>query len=210
MHRKKLLQALDEYEQTWASGMALHSSFDRQEEESALQKTREFVREFDRCFDRTFTQGHITGAAIVMNPTLDQTLLTLHAKLGLWLQLGGHSDGDPLTPSVAMREAVEESGLEELSFLSYEKVFGPGITSPLILDLDVHTIPARKTEPEHLHYDVRYLIIARAPEKIALSSESTALAWHPTGKVVELGCGRSLLRPLDKVRYVRRKLGFGP
>ena len=209
MHRRKLLQALDEYEQTWVSGMGAHISFDRREEEAALVKTREFVREFDQCFERTFTEGHITGSAIVMTPSLDRTLLTLHAKLGVWLQLGGHSDGDPIASRVAMREAEEESGLKALSFFPYEKVFGPGVTNPLIFDLDVHAIPARKTEAEHLHYDVRYLIIAKSPEKIALSSESKALAWHPVGKVASLGCGRSLIRPLDKVSFLRRRLGFG-
>ena len=66
----------------------------------------------------------------------------------------------------ALREAREESGLDELHLLS-----------PLPIDLDIHIIPARKQEPQHAHYDVRYAFLALHPEKAQISEESTGLRW---------------------------------
>ena len=73
----------------------------------------------------------------------DRVLLAHHRKLGRWLQPGGHSDGDPDTLAVALREAREESGLDVQAL------------DDAIFDLDLHRIPARDREPAHLHFDVR-------------------------------------------------------
>jgi len=41
----------------------------------------------------------------------ERVLLTHHKKLGKWLQLGGHSDGNSNMLDVALKEAKEESML---------------------------------------------------------------------------------------------------
>ena len=66
----------------------------------------------------------------------------------------------------ALREAREESGLDELRALS---------ASPI--DLDIHIIPARGQESEHAHYDVRYAFVASNPMNARRSEESTGLQW---------------------------------
>ena len=126
-----------------------------------------FVCTTPDCFCRSQQRGHITGSAWLLNPAGDKALLTLHHNLKRWMQLGGHSDGDADTLRVALREAAEESGIEGIQALS-----------PEIFDVDIHRIPARpdKDEPEHFHYDVRFLL--RAPhEHYSISAESDDLAW---------------------------------
>ena len=112
-------------------------------------------------------------------------LLTHHAKLGRWLQPGGHSDGDPDTLAVALREAREESGLDV------------GALDDAIFDLDVHRIPALGREPAHLHFDVRFLVQA-AHDRFRVSDESHALAWVPAVGLGALTDEESVLRMARK------------
>lgn len=124
-------------------------------------------------FAREHTSGHFTGSAWLVSVDGARVLLTHHRKLGRWLQLGGHADGDGDLARVTLREAEEESGLRDL------------VVEPAVFDLDAHRIPARGSEPEHWHYDVRYVVRATGSEEYAISAESLALAWKP---VHEIAC----------------------
>ncbi len=117
-------------------------------------------------FERHHPPGHFTGSAWLVSGDGQRVLLTHHRKLGRWLQLGGHADGDGDLARVALREAEEESGLVGLT------------VEPEIFDLDRHQIPARGDEPAHWHYDVRYVVRAGANETFVVSEESLALAWR--------------------------------
>jgi 8-oxo-dGTP pyrophosphatase MutT (NUDIX family) len=127
----------------------------------------EFVRSHDDCFERTQLAGHITASAWIVDEAFERALLTHHRKLDRWLQLGGHADGDADVRRVALREATEESGLVPIQFAS-RKIF----------DVDVHVIPARNNEPEHKHYDIRFLFIADPDAPLVVSEESHELAWR--------------------------------
>jgi len=126
------------------------------------------VRENPACFSRmTYEPGHVTASAFVVCARARRVLLHHHRRLDAWLQLGGHDDGERNAPATALREAREESGLLDLSFLS-----------PHILDVDVHAIPAGRGEPRHLHHDVRYAVATEQPDAIRPDpSESLDLAW---------------------------------
>lgn len=141
---------------------------------AAAEQIMRFVCSTPDCFERSHAAGHITGSAWLLNPAGDKALLTLHRKLGRWLQPGGHADGDSDTRRVALREAEEESGIAGIRLLS-----------PGIFDVDVHEIPPSGDAPAHLHYDIRYLL--QAPhEQWVLSSESTALAWYTPAQICAL------------------------
>lgn len=118
------------------------------------------------CFERTSFPGHFTGSALVVSADGTRALLHHHRKLDRWLQFGGHCDGDENILRVAQREALEESGIAGLI-----------LASPRPFDLDVHTIPSRPTEPEHEHYDVRYVLIAPEDAVFITSEESHELRW---------------------------------
>lgn len=117
-------------------------------------------------FKRERLEGHFTASAWVVAADGKRTLLTHHRKLGLWLQPGGHADGDTELARAALKEAEEETGLPGLRIESE------------IFDLDRHWIPEHKGVPAHWHYDVRYVVRAGADEAFVVSEESHALAWR--------------------------------
>ena len=130
-----------------------------------------------RIFDRNFfAPGHFTGSALLVDPTGLATVLTLHRKLNLWLQLGGHADGHQDLAQVALQEAREESGLSGVSL----GLLGDG--QPLPLDIDVHQIPAYADEPAHWHFDLRFLVWAKERRPVSPTAESKELAWFDLDK----------------------------
>jgi 8-oxo-dGTP pyrophosphatase MutT (NUDIX family) len=160
-------------------------------EESMRLRIIRFIEQFEDCFERTQLSGHITASALIVNKQRTHTLLTHHHKLEKWLQLGGHSDGDPDPLNVAMREAEEESGLKNVVPVSNS-----------IFDVDVHTIPARKNEPEHFHYDIRFLFEADDTQSLVISEESKDLAWIPLKEIERYTTEESMLRMVRKVTAV--------
>ena len=135
-------------------------------ESRAVDDTLRFIGEHGDCLLRSCLEGHLTGSAWVVSPDRRRTLLTEHRKLGKWLQLGGHADGEPDLLAVALREAREESGL-----------CGLVPVGTALFDVDRHWIPARGAEPAHWHHDLRFMIEADPAEPLKVSGESRALAW---------------------------------
>lgn len=158
-------------------------------ESVTVKRFLDFVEEESACFERSTRAGHVTGSAWIVSPDGKFVLLTHHRKLDLWLQLGGHADGDPDVLAVAYKEAREESGIEEFEQLSTG-----------IFDLDIHPIPARKGEPEHLHFDVRYLLRPTRSTKYTVSPESHDLRWVGLDEVPSLTTDKSVLRMVAKHR----------
>ena len=175
MYRQGLLAALD--------GYALRYP----DERAQVERFSDFINNNVNCFERSSVVGHVTGSAWVIDGLHQRCLLTNHKKLNRWLQPGGHCDGDGDIASVALREAYEESGLPGLK-----------LVSPEIFDIDIHLIPARKAEPEHLHYDVRFLFECGCDEHYVVSDESHDLAWVPLVKVSNYSSEDSVLRMVQK------------
>jgi len=135
-------------------------------ERAMVAEVAAFLDEHDDAFERSQLLGHITASAWIVDRERAHALLTHHRKLGRWLQLGGHVDGQPDVRAAALREAQEESGLVEIVALG-----------TAIYDVDVHVIPVRGAEPEHKHYDIRFAFEADRAAPLVVSGESHALAW---------------------------------
>lgn len=146
----------------------------------------------ERCFHRDFLPGHITGSAFIIDEEAEHVLLTHHAKLNKWLQPGGHADGDENILRVALREAEEETGLKSFRVVDEENLF----------DIDIHTIPARKDFPEHLHFDVRVLLVADRSQPLEITEESHDLRWIPFTELPSFAGNDSLTRMLEKVKAI--------
>lgn len=175
MHRNDFIQQLEAYRGRWAA------------EKGVCDQFIEFISGNADCFERNSKEGHVTASAWVVNGAGTHVLLTHHRKLNRWLQLGGHVDGESDVLEGALREVEEESGLTEVA------VLGEGI-----FDLDIHPIPARRDEPEHLHYDVRFLCQATGSEEFIVSDESHALDWVKIEEVGNLANEESMLRMARK------------
>lgn len=136
------------------------------EEAATVALFRELLADAEDPFRRERLAGHFTASCWLVDRSGTRVLLTHHRKLGLWLQLGGHADGERDLAVAAMQEAAEESGLSGLCL------------EPGIFDLDRHWIPEHKGVPAHWHYDVRYVVRAGSDEAYVVSEESHDLAWR--------------------------------
>jgi len=161
-------------------------SLDAHEASMAADVIR-FVEAHADCAERSLQIGHLTGSAWIVDHEQKRTLLTHHRKLNKWLQLGGHADGELDLLSVALREAREESGLSRLRVVDHA-----------VFDVDRHLIPARKTEPDHWHYDIRFMIEADPAEPFVVSDESHDLAWIEIASMAEYNAEQSMLRMARK------------
>lgn len=186
MHRRHLMNLLTRYLATWPDEHELVGRFEA------------FAGAHDDCLLRTCVPGHITASAWILSPDGDAALLTHHKKLGKWLQLGGHVDGEVQVENACLREAQEESGMQMFAFV-------PWAGAELVpLDLDVHAIPARHQDPRHDHWDVRFLLRAEPGQDLVISEESNRLAWAPLERLADFTGEESVLRLHQKAQLVRQ------
>ena len=165
------------------------------ETEGFLVQTIDFVEQHPQFWQRTTLEGHLTGSAWILSADKSAALLLHHTKLDRWLQPGGHVDeADQSLLETARREAMEECGLANLN-----------VVFPEIFDLDVHEIPARGTEPAHLHYDLRFLFIAPKGAEIERNLlETKAIDWISIAELCTEATPQSLRRMALKSRKAER------
>jgi ADP-ribose pyrophosphatase YjhB (NUDIX family) len=127
--------------------------------------------------------GHVTASALVIDPSRERVLLTLHKKMRMWLQMGGHCEPvDETLARAALREGTEESGIAGLTLL-------PG--GPVRLD--------RHPTPCAWHLDVQYAAVAPEGAVEAISDESLDLRWFPYAEVADVA-DESVVRLLEATR----------
>lgn len=157
-------------------------------EQGTIQaKIMTFVQDHPNSLARNNYYGHVTASAWVIDPTGEKALLTLHRKIGLWLQLGGHTEDDPDLLAVALREVKEESGFTNL------KSVIPGV-----FDLDIHRIPEIGSEPSHYHFDFRFFLQLQTHQPLIISEESIDLAWYTPEEILQLNTDTSVQRLCQK------------
>ncbi|MEV7777213.1 NUDIX hydrolase [Kitasatospora sp. NPDC088351] len=130
---------------------------------------------------RSCLPAHITASAAVVDPTAGRVLLTLHPKVGIWLQMGGHCEpGDRDLASAALREATEESGIADLTLLAVDG-------TPVPTRLDRHQVRCTgKDQPDNIHLDVQYVAVAPPGAQALISEESLDLRWFDYDRLPEL------------------------
>lgn len=156
--RSRLIDLLDQ-----------HIAQDATEAES-LQRMRSFARTLEHPFSRHQAHAHFTGSALLLDEAAGRIALLHHAKLGRWLQPGGHAEAadDGLMQQTALREAREETGCDV--------VLHDASSKPI--DVDMHLIPARGQEAAHFHLDLRFLLVTRNPDALVFDpNESLGARW---------------------------------
>jgi len=188
--------AKDERVMQQASQALLHTLneyiWEDEAEGASVILTKQLLLTYPDIWLRSCGAGHITGSGLVVDSVNKQILLLHHRKLNLWLQMGGHGEGE-LEPSlIALREVIEESGLTDVSYF-------PDCGYPTLIDVDAHRIPARRDEPEHYHLDFRYLFYTRTPEKVqCLKVEANELRWYSFAEIPTLPLKAATLRLIHK------------
>lgn len=175
MSRTRVLNLLKDYQP------------DNSQEIVFKERMMDFIERYTECFERSLLIGHVTASALLINKEGTHCLLMHHAKLNQWFQLGGHCDGDSDVARVALREAQEESGINNIT-----------LAMPGIFDIDIHTIPANSKEPEHDHYDIRFLLKVTSDENIIQNSESKELRWIANADSQMPSCNESVVRMVNK------------
>lgn len=165
------------------------------QEQPTVARVADLVQTHPDAFERTCTVGHITGSAWIVSADLRRCLLTHHRKLERWLQLGGHVDGEQQVHLAALREAQEESGMADFTFVELGGQVLP-------FDIDIHPIPARPKEPAHAHYDLRYLLIAAANQPLQISAESKDLRWFTWAEIEQMTTEESIRRMVGKAKQL--------
>jgi 8-oxo-dGTP pyrophosphatase MutT (NUDIX family) len=163
------------------------------DETAHLATILSFVTAHPDPFDRRIPEAHLTASAFILSTDGTQVLLLHHRKLDRWLQPGGHAEaGESDGEAIALREAEEETGIAGLRLHP---------EAPRPMDVDVHSIPARGSEPAHLHLDLRYAVIAAKDAALLRSAkEANALRWFGWDEIEGLGLDAGLRRGLAKAR----------
>lgn len=138
--------------------------------------------------DRSTAPGHLTGSALVVDAAHERVLLMLHTKLRRWLQPGGHADGDLELAGVALKEATEETGIEGLE-----------VVLPAV-DLDVHLVDHGDLLGEHLHLDLRFVVLAPPGAVQRPNHESTDMRWVTWAELPDAVDEPGILRLADAGR----------
>ncbi len=178
---------------------------DRHPDEIAtIDRIRKLLCDSERCFHRDCFPGHITSSAWIVSREKRSVLLTHHRKLERWLQLGGHADGEIDVLKSALREAEEESGLR-----GFQPIPRSGPCE--ILDVDVHDIPARASEPFHQHHDIRFLFEVSDAQTIQRQqAESKEVRWFSGDGIERRFDEESLLRMARKASLWLSRSPAGP
>ncbi|MFK7895098.1 MAG: NUDIX hydrolase [Myxococcota bacterium] len=195
MTRQDLLDQLDRY-------FARHP-----DEAEMVGRIRDLLKRHERAFYRDCVPGHITSSAWIVSRESRSVLLTHHRKLERWLQLGGHTDGEMDVLASALREAEEESGLQDFSPIPSREAAPPFE----ILDVDVHLIPARGDEPAHEHHDIRFLLEVSEDQQIEHQvAESKEIRWFPGEGIEAQFDEESLARMARKAKDWLSRSPAGP
>lgn len=172
------------------------ASLNGEAQRACRRRFEQLVADHSDALDRTCRPGHLTGSALVVEHGADRVLVLWHNKARRWLQPGGHADGDGNLAHVAWREATEETGIEGLA-----------VVSPAV-HVDIHEFRPPDEDP-HLHYDIRFVVLAPAHAQPVANHESGGLRWVTLDELAGLDPDEGLVDLAERGLAVARALPAG-
>lgn len=120
---------------------------------------------------RSNRTAHFTASSWLLNREHTKVLMVYHNIYHSWSWTGGHADGEEDLLKVAVREAMEETGVQTIRVVSEE------IFSLEILTVDGH-IKRGSYVPSHLHLNLTYLLEADEQEVLRVKpDENSGVKW---------------------------------
>ena len=93
-------------------------TLDKEENRTSENILSSSLKEEEDVFSRKNPLVHFTASSWIINKSRDKVLLCFHNIYNSWSWLGGHCDNEIDCLKVAIKEAKEESGLEEFRCLT--------------------------------------------------------------------------------------------
>lgn len=145
-----------------------------------IETIQNYILTCPNIFSQNCEVAHITASGLLIDVEHNKILLHKHKKLGIWIQFGGHMDFELRVAEAATREMIEESGLANVTLVSYF----PDLNIPV--DIDVHTIPAKNDRGEHKHLDFRFLFTTSTPDAVNPGQdESPEYEWFTVQEILD-------------------------
>jgi 8-oxo-dGTP pyrophosphatase MutT (NUDIX family) len=131
----------------------------------------DFIKKNDNSLTRDNKVAHVSSSGFILNKRMDKALMVYHKIYRSWSWTGGHADGESDLLKVALEEAREETGIENVKPLT-EK----------IVTLDVLTVPSHfkhgKFVSAHLHLSIAYVLIADDTDRLMVKEdENSGVKW---------------------------------
>lgn len=129
-----------------------------EQEQTDKKAMLDFINHYDNTLERSNLIAHFTSSAIVLNEDMSKILFAYHKIYDSWGWVGGHNDGDPDFKHVAIKEAMEETGIQDV--FAFDDILG----------IDIIHVPRHikkgKHVSDHLHLNITYLLIANESQDI--------------------------------------------
>jgi 8-oxo-dGTP pyrophosphatase MutT (NUDIX family) len=130
----------------------------------------QFIESNHNYLIRDNLTAHFTSSGIILNESMTKILLIHHNIYKSWGWTGGHNDGDEDCLKVAVKEAQEETGVQ--NFTVYEEPLG----------IDTVYVPNHVKHGsfvgDHLHMNISYLLTASEEEQLTVKEdENSGVQW---------------------------------
>ena len=144
-----------------------------EQEERDKEMLLQYLSSGESIFFRESLGAHMSASAWVVNRAHDKVLMAYHNIYNSWAWTGGHADGETDLLKVAVREAMEETGIRTVRPITGD------IFSLEVLTVDGHEKKGAYVS-SHLHLNVTYLLEADDREVLhKKEDENSAVGWFP-------------------------------
>ena len=149
-------------------------------------------------YERSNLLFHVTASAWITNEARDRVLMIYHNIYDSWAWTGGHADGERDLLRVALREAMEETGLSRVR-----------AASDRLLSIETLTVNPHVKRgvfvPAHLHLNGTYLLLADENEPLHnKADENSAVQWFAPEEAVQAS-SEPWMRPVYRKLNERMK-----
>ncbi len=145
-------------------------------------------------------EKHYTAGAVVISDSLPaKALLLHHLKLDYWLPPGGHQESHENPAETAVRETLEETGIDISTYIAPTKPFDGRVKTLPPADYFLEeSIPAYGDQSAHYHLDQIYVV--KVPEQVVQLEAAKAhdIGWFTLEETEKLNT-------FDNVHMILRK-----